>query len=179
VSDSHFYAKAGVHGIGRVTADQAGRDQNMSEPDQRNNPGHLGARNTPVFPATGTVSPKTGMVSRRGAPAGVDLDWTGKGIFTGWRTKTPPWTSASGRNRGSLAVGRCNASVDTLTSSCRRTTDHSGRIPCFSRFVPDSFRHQREKWYNRAWYGRCCTSFPTGTSPLPTTCSPTGIPRSN
>jgi len=37
-SASHFYAGAGVHGIGRVTAAEAGRDQNMSEQDQGNNP---------------------------------------------------------------------------------------------------------------------------------------------
>jgi len=38
-SASYFYAGAGVHGIGRVTVAEAGRDQNMSEQDQRNYPG--------------------------------------------------------------------------------------------------------------------------------------------
>jgi hypothetical protein len=76
--------------------------------------------------------------------------------------ETPSRAMLPGRNTGPRAVGRCNASGDTLTRSRRRPSDCSGPVPRFSRFVPDPSGNRGEKWYNRGWYGHCCTSFPSG-----------------
>jgi len=67
----------------------------------------------------------------------------------------------TGRNTGPRAIEHCNASMDALSGSRRRTSDRSGPVPRFSRFVPDTSANPGEKWYNRGWYGHGCTSFPS------------------
>ena len=74
----------------------------------------------------------------------------------------PPGPFSLSRNTGSRPTSCCSSSGDALTFSRRRTPCCSDRIPRFSRIVPDRFPAPGEKWYNRALYGRHCTSFPTG-----------------
>jgi hypothetical protein len=72
------------------------------------------------------------------------------------------------------AFGFCNIAKYDLTRSRRRTPNHSGPVPVFSRIMTSTIRGLGENWYNRACMGLRCTRIPTGVFGTGIPASPNG-----
>ncbi len=73
-----------------------------------------------------------------------------------------PPSPATSPPPSSPTVAHWNIAKYYLTRSHRRMINCSGPIPVFLRIMTSEIRGVREKWYNRAFCGLCCTRIPAG-----------------